>query len=373
MRLELLIVLTLTAAATFIVVVTSIGLVIHKAANARKLRQRQRLYTHYSERFAEILLSDVPLISPGSRTTTLFKQYESLITPLKRELEQVPGRLRAMHRDMLRQVMVDFAKDLSGETADRLVYFFYSLQFVDEQIMLLHHRNWWVRAQAARDLGLLRTRRALAALTAALEDPHPDVREQAIKAIVTMAGMESLRTIFRFLHTMTTWTAVELSVVVMQRKEQAVPYLIEALDTKDESVVLFCIEMLAEIGFISAVEPLRRLAAEYPNTAIRAKAIEALGRLGDERSEAFLVKIAGGRNPHLRFKSIEALGRMGVPRAVPVLKRRLLDGRLPEKIVAARALAGTGTAGQRVLEQLAASEKGTTRAVCEQVLEESTG
>jgi len=45
---------------------------------------------------------------------------------------------------------------------------------------------------------------------------------------------------------------------------------------------LFSIEMLAEIGFVEAVEPLLAMARGYPNIVIRSKAIEALGRLGDE-------------------------------------------------------------------------------------------
>ncbi len=373
MRFDLLIVLTLTAAATFLVVVTSLGLVIHKAANARILRRRQRLYAHYSGILAEILLVDPPALPSGVRSNSQFKQYELLITPLKEELARLSRSQRAFHRNTLRQVMVDLARDLTGETSTRLVYFFYTLGFVSEQIALVRHRHWWIRAQAARDLGLLRTRRALAALTAALQDPHPDVREQAMKSIVMLSGVESLRTIFRMMHSMSTWTAVELSVVVMQYKEQAVPYLVESLSVKDESVVLFCIEMLAEIGFVSAVEPLRILAEEYPNIAIRAKAIEALGRLGDERAETMLLHTASGSNLKLRLKAMEALGRMGVPRSVSVLKHRVLDGQLTEKLVAARALAANGPAGMKVLHQLVATEKGLSRAVCEQAVEEAEG
>ncbi len=373
MHVELLIILTLTAAATFVVVVASVGLVIHKAVNARVLRHRQRLYAHYSEILTRILLAELPELPPGTRSASQFKQYEQLLTPLKEQLAQLPRSRRAFHRRALRQAMVDFARDLTGETATRLVYFFYALDFVDEQIALVRDRRWWIRAQAARDLGLLRTRRALAALTAALEDPHPDVREQAMKSIIMMAGVDSLRTIFRLMHSLSTWTAVELSVVVMQYKDQAVPCLAEGLSAPDESVVLFCIEMLAEIGFVSGVEPLRALAENYPNVSVRAKAIEALGRLGDERAEGLLLHAAAGTNVRLRLKAMEALGRMGVPRSVPVLKRRLLNGAIPEKLVAARALAANGPDGLRVLSEVAAAHPEPVRAVCEQAIEEAEG
>jgi len=370
MQTQLIIILSVTVALTFVVVLTSIGLVIHKSVNARTMRRRQRLYTQYSDRFAEILLADLPPLGPNARTSAIFKQYESLIEPIKARLEALNPKTAAIHRETVRQVLIDFARDLSGEAVDRLVYCFYSMDFVTEQINLLSHRSWWVRAQAATDLGLLRTRRALAALTAALEDPHPDVRDQARQAIATLAGVESLRTIFRLTKRMSNWTALELSIAVMQYRDEAIPYLVEALKLSDQSVVLFSIEMLAEIGFVSAVEPLLELANSYPNVTVRGKAIEALGRLGDERAEQLLVSMAENPNPVLRMKAIEALARIGVPMALPFLLKRLEHAGLHEQIVSARAVARTGVAGILALRTLAQEATGRQRSVALQILEE---
>jgi len=370
MQTQLIIILSVTVALTFVVALVSIGLVIHKAVNAQEIRRRQRLYTHYSEKFAEVLLVDLPPLPSNARTSAIFKQYENLLVPIKKELESLPPVEARLHREMLRGVLVDFARDLSGDAIDRLIYCFYSLDFVSEQIELLKHKHWWVRAQAARDLGLLRTRRALAALTAALEDPHQDVRDQARQAIVSLAGVESLRTILRLTRRMSMWTALELSISVQQYGEETVPYLVEGLDLPDQSVVLFCIEMLAVIGFVSAVDPLRRLAKTYPSITVRAKAIEAMGRLGDQRSEDLLVSFIRDPNPALRLKALEALGRIGAPAALPALMPRLEHGTLQEQIAAARAIAATGPAGMDELHRVVAAGTKRQRAVCLHVIEE---
>jgi HEAT repeat protein len=169
---------------------------------------------------------------------------------------------------------------------------------------------------------------------------------------------------------MSTWTALELSISVKQYGEDAVPYLVEGLDLPDQSVVQFCIEMLAVIGFVSAVDPLRRLAKTYPSITVRAKAIEALGRLGDQRSEELLISFVRDPNPALRLKALEALGRIGAPAALPALLPRLEHGALQEQLAAARAIAAAGPAGLEELRRTVASGSKRQRAVGLHVLEE---
>ncbi len=372
MGFELLIVLSLTIAATMMVIVVSLGIVIHKVVNTNLVRRRQRLYSAYSDIMAGLLLQELPALLPNARTSALFDQYELMIKSIKEQLVRMTPARRKHEREALRLALIDFAKDVSGEISDRLVYFFYSFGFVDEQIILLSNRHWWIRAQAARDAGLLKARRVITSLTAALEDEHPDVRIQAMESLARLVGVESLRTILRVSRNLSQWTSIELSTIVMEYNEAAVPFLVEGLESKDQSVLLFCIEMLAEIGFVTAVEPLRHLASEYPNVVVRAKAIEALGRLGDERAEVMLTSFIDNPFPNIRLKSIEALGRIGAPKAVPKLLKRLRQGELSEKIIAARAIASSGSVGMKALRSVSVSRDALNISVAEQVLEEFT-
>ena len=369
-EIQLLIIISLTIAATFIVVVVSAGLVIHKALNSHALRKKKRLYSIYSDLVAEILLQELPPLPPQAKTSAIFEQYEEMIAPLKSKIAQLSGAKKLLEKEILRQALIDFAIDVAGEVSDRLVYFFYSFGFVEEEIALLSHRHWWIRAQAARDAGLLKARRAITALTAALEDEHHDVRIQAMESLVRLVGVDALRTIFRVSKNLSQWTCVELSTIVMEYSESAVPYLIEGLEATDQSVILFCIEMLAEIGFVTAVEPLRRMAQDYPNIIVRAKAIEALGRLGDERAEALLSAYLENPSPLIRLQSMRALSKIGAPKVIPKLVKRVLQGDLPEKIIAARAIAASGEEGIQVLQTFVTEEDSTYAAVAGQILEE---
>ena len=370
MRLEYFILFTLALAALFFFVAASIALVIRKAIGVKRQRGAKRLYGLYSAQLAELLLADLPAPPANTKSTSAQQQYEALLSPMKNRLARLALGRKALHREAVRSVLIDLALDVVGETADRLTYFFSSLGFVQEELILLRSKKWWIRAQAARHLRLLRARRGIPLLTIALEDKNPDVRYEAIQALVQLQGVESLRAILRVTRRLSRWRAIELSIIVMQFKSAAVPYLVEALKSSDQSIVLFSIEMLAAIGFVSAVEPLRALLKEYPSSVVQAKAAEALGRLGDERAEEVLLRMVGSAHPHLRFKVVEALGRIGSPAAVPVLVEHFLKGQLAEKIITARAIAELGEAGANTIRSLAAHQDELTRAVALQVAEE---
>jgi HEAT repeat protein len=112
------------------------------------------------------------------------------------------------------------------------------------------------------------------------------------------------------------------------------------------------------------------LAGSYPNVVVRGKAIEALGRLGDQRAEELLMMLSDNPNPMLRIRAIEALARIGVPIALPTLLKRLAHSTLPEQVASARAIGRTGAQGIAALRHLAQQGAGRPRAVSLQVLEE---
>ncbi len=338
MSVTFLIILVLTAAITFLVVSASLILVVHKNTSRRRIRSLKGLQEQYSAIVTKFLMMELEAPSSSEPRSAQFKRYDKLLMPLRKRHNRMTRARRERHRLALKEVLIDFSKDLSGETAERLIYIGYSFGFVEEFIRLLGNSRWWVRAHAARDLGFLGAKRAIAPLTAALEDPHAEVRFQAIQALIVLVGVDALRTVFRVGRNLSTWNMMALSVIVLRFKEDAVPYLLEGLEAKDQSIVVFCIEMLAQIGFVSAVEPLRSLAKEYPNIIVRTKAVEALGRLGDSRAVSLLIDNIVNSYPEMRLSALVALRRVGATEAIPALLKRVQDGPLAEKIAAGKAM-----------------------------------
>ena len=370
MPLQFLILIVLAVAAAILSVLTAIVVVIRKTIDRNRAKTQARLYQLYAARCSELLLTDLPPLPADSKPSGLFLQYESLIEPTKRSLAGMVATRRRVHREALQQVLVDFAQDISGDSSRRLVYVFYTLGFVHEELRLTKSRRWWIRANAARTLGLLGAKTAIAALTALLEDPHPDVRHQAMQSLVKLVGPDALRTILRISRNLSRWSAIELSVVVSSFKGTAVPYLIEALRSRDQSVVLFAAEMLAEIGLVTAVEPLMHLIRTTIDTAIQAQSLKTLGRLGDERARNLVADLLKSKVQPVRLSAMEALGKISGSEAVEMLKPWLASRLQEEKLVAARALATTGVEGIAVLRAARAENDELTAAIADQVLEE---
>jgi len=368
--LQLLILLVLAVAAIIFSVLTAIAVVAMKTIDISRIRTRERLYRIYSSKCSELLLGDLPPLAPGSKPSEAFALYESLIEPVKTSFATMSVTRRNAHRKALRHVLVDFAQDITGDSSDRLVYFFYSFGFVEEEIRLIRSRHWWVRAHAARSMGLLGAKKAIAALTAALEDSHRDVRTQAMHSLVKLVGPEALKTILRLSTKLSRWDEIELSVIIAGYKNDAVPHLVEALRHSDQSVVLFATEMLGDIGFVDAVDPLMKLAHTTKDMNVRAAALHALGRLGDERAGGLVAEFLKSKIPSVRLSALEALGRIAGKASTDLLKPFMLGPVRDEKLAAARALAIVGKKGISLLQKEAGSRDALTSAIAAQVLEE---
>jgi HEAT repeat protein len=364
------IVFILAIGATIFVVTMSFFLVVRKGIEVRTIKVRDTLSKQYSSLFANILLQEIPAFTADTNARERFRYYESALTTLKKRMERMTKKTRLIHKSVIRSVLIDYSKDLKGETTERIIYYIYSLKILDEPIKMMESSHWWVRASAAKELGLLEAKRAIVPLTAALEDPHPDVQFQAMQALLMIVGVSALRNILRLSKSISQWTAVELSLIILEYREEAVPYLLESLSSTSPSVVLFSIAMLAQIGFVSAVEPLIQFCLSNPEPILYGAAIETLGRLGDERSLPLLMQTSQNPNLSVRLSALEALGRLSAKESIQIITDRLNNGDIVEKRIAARALKNMDDDGFRALCELLKSTDETTRMIGLETIEE---
>ena len=357
-------------AATLFVVTMSLLLVFRKGREVREKKVRESLSKHYSSFFANILMQDIPPQAAARSAGERFRFYKSSLRTVKKGIERLPKRTRLLHKSVMRSVLIDYLKDLKGETTEKILYYIYSLDILDEPIFMMDSRRWWIRATAAKELGLLQAKRAIVPLTAALEDSHPDVQFQAMQSLLMIVGVSALRNILRLSKSVSQGTAVALSVIILEYREEAVPYLLESLTSSSPSVVLFSIALLGQIGFVSAVEPLIQFCLSDPEPILYGTAVETLGRLGDER--AYPVVIAAIQHSHtsIRLKALEAFGRLGEKKGMDVVIDRMRKGDIAEKRIAAHALSHLSYDGMNALYELLNSPDTVTRMIALEVTEE---
>lgn len=363
------ILLVLSVAATIFVVSMSLYLVVRKALALREERQKKMLFQHYSLLFAQLLSEEVSNNKTLQRARERFRYYETTIHSLKQQLQTFSSRTRSFHKTLLCSLFTEYTEMLKGEVTKRLTYYIYSLGLVDHLSHLLQSPHWWVRATAARDIGLLGARRGIVPLTAALEDEHPDVRLQAMNSLLKIVGVSALRNIFRLLPTLSQWQAVELSVIIKRYGRDALPYLLEAFALKNPSVVLFSLAMVGELGLLEAVDPLLEFCKTNPEPLFYATALESLGKLADSRALPVLLYGTQHGDRNVRLKALEALGALGAKQSKTVLALWVRQGDVEEKRIAARSLTRFGEEGIEALQQIARSADSLTRLLLEETFD----
>jgi len=109
--------------------------------------------------------------------------------------------------------------------------------------------------------------------------------------------------------------------------KSAVPYLLEALDFKNEDVKKFIVDILGEIKDPSVVDAILPLTQDLSEN-IRLATVETLGAIGGDKAFEALLSLLSTEDISLQFSVLYALGRLGKPipveRIKPLMDKRIL-------------------------------------------------
>jgi hypothetical protein len=170
-------------------------------------------------------------------------------------------------------------------------------------------------AQAPADKVPDETRRRVAdALSSAINDENPRVREQAIQGLAAM------------------------------RDPRAVPALVKALQSRDVRLRRIAVSSLGQFDTPEAVQGLMG-AMKDESPEVRRVAIAALSRRRDDKSADAIISAMKDENPDVRRQAVAALGRSGQSATVvTALVQALKDPDADVRQRAARSLAGVRSA-----------------------------
>ncbi len=333
-------------------------------------KTRRIIVEHQRDEVRRQFLHDFPpllFVEPSSPGDHVKESWEADITP---RIGKVYGLLesgsigrRRLVRDVAREVLADLSETVIGETRHRIGYIFERLGYVEEELARLADRRWWIRGEAARRLGIMRSRLGVLPLVQLLHDPEHDVRSAAAQSLIDIAGVKgALHSILQNLAAISPWMEVLLAKRVLAAGALSVGPLLAALDSRFLTVQIFSIRMLGELRSPEALEP---LVARFPHLHQASKdvALVTLGKCGDERALALLETNADSPSEGTCCAAIAALGHLGAPSTVPQLTRMLSDPRLAVKRAAGEALTKILPAGKTALADVARRDEGQSRTI----------
>jgi HEAT repeat protein len=264
---------------------------------------------------------------------------------------------RPRARRQIEAMLAEIADHFTGEVTEHLTEAFVALGAVDRAIKQAGAFFWWQRAQAARRLGMYRSRgRAVThALNRLLQDRHPEVRMAAARALVELHAHDLLPEIVGTMADVQTFSVLRMADIILEAGPPAIPALIAFL--RRPAPVRAHAVALEQLGALRALEAEELICAalKSPEKDLRASACRALGAIESLAAEEALIAALTDPAWEVRAQAAKALGAIGDPEAVPHLLPLLKESEWWVLYHTARSLVALGQVGA-VAEALARDE-----------------
>jgi HEAT repeat protein len=189
---------------------------------------------------------------------------------------------------------------------------------VEPLLAVLDDPNPNVRSGAARALGKIGDTRALGSLIFRLRyDPDSEVRKSSVWAL-HMGRERSINPLIEALNDPDEWVRFGAVIVLSKFGDAAIAPLCEALRHSNPRVRANAAETLGRIGQKESADALA-FVLEDMNEQVWQQVAVSMGRMGDARAVNPLIAIVKDKNSDLRTKAIRALGQVRDVRAVETL------------------------------------------------------
>jgi HEAT repeat protein len=290
------------------------------------------------------------------RRRHLLASYRPLVAATLTGDEQALAQLVSSprrHRGVVSSLLLEPLRVTAGTTTARALAAARALGLATRWQAQLTDRRWWIRAEAARALGLVKCPDVVSQLTDALDDPCDEVRASAVESLGLLADPQAIPQLIARLGDQSRHQRVRLVHALQQFGPHAVAPLLERgqAQVAERAAVA---EILGAIGAAAALDRLLEWSVE-DKAEVRAAVWQALGTIGvDDRAYYHALRALNDSSGQVRAAAAWALGRSGRQDAAAYLAGRLND----EWIVAAqtaRALRALGPAGRRELEEAVAT------------------
>ncbi|MEE9224666.1 MAG: HEAT repeat domain-containing protein [Bacteroidota bacterium] len=366
---QLIFFLILTLAVAFVVIVLTIGLVIRKIYQENIWKREESLEKLYRNLILDYLFCNVPYEIPVDDVPRAPQSLQALIDPVRMSLFSDRTSPRKRHYRLVKLILLEFSRQLLGEARARLILLFHELGYVAKEIEKLKSRHWWMRAEAARNLALMEARVAMRPLLQATEDPHPDVRAEAIQALFDLFQEDALPPLLPILKDLSQWMVIRLSGNILRLQSKAVPHMLSGLATQERSVQLLLIDLLGEIKDLQAYEQVEAFTLPQ-DPEVRASALVALGKMGDARGERHLVKALTDSDPIVRLGAVTGLKHLASPSSAAALRKALHDDVYEVRYSAGLALSVCAEPGRQALIEALEREDSEVKQIAEEFLDE---
>ncbi|ARV15001.1 HEAT repeat domain-containing protein [Polaribacter sp. SA4-12] len=212
------------------------------------------------------------------------RAQRKIITKLKR------GLFLNSKRKLIVQILIKLLGEISGEMTNSIRQLYIELGLLKQAKSKLKHRIWHIVVIGIRDLRMLKIVEVHEEIAKHINHPRLEVRRQVNLYFLSVFGYKGLDFLSELKSEISIWDQIGFLEILRKIDDQEMPSLTKWLNSKNDSVVLFTIQLVKFHNRIENKESLLQL-INHKNPKIRFEVIKVLNYFHINEAKKQLLKV----------------------------------------------------------------------------------
>ena len=357
LKVKILVVILIYLVASILILFVSI--LIHRHIKTRQRRKIRELKDEYQEQLASFLFDD--------------------------EVERIE--FRGINKKANRQIFIDelmeLHNNLHGEVADKLKDLYFNLELHKDSLSKVYKGKWYLKTKGFGELAQMDVKDANDNIRKYTNSKHPVLRMEAQVAMVKLAEERPLSFLDNLEHELSYWEQINIYDTLIYH-QITIDSFEEWLESKNPSVVVFCLRMIGLFKHIHSGPKVRELLfSDNPEIALAAvqamkslemaeyvedlkvlyrsetlKLINVLETQRKDKSEKEIRSLDDLLPRKTRFEIVKAIAPLASAEEVPFLQQVVLEPENSHKIrlLAISILYSIRPEGEKSIEEMLAGD-----------------
>lgn len=183
-------------------------------------------------------------------------------------------------RDIFLESMVKLHKNIAGETSESLRSLYVELDLSEHSRRKLNSASWQKIAKGICELAEMGTKQDKEFIRSFINHQNPILRSEAQVALLKLESEAPFSFLDELEEPLSEWQQMQLARAAQKAKLSTLPDFERWLHKKEESIVIFCIRMIAQYGQHKASQKILGLLKHpYPPARVRKEIIIAIRQL----------------------------------------------------------------------------------------------
>lgn len=191
---------------------------------------------------------------------------KEIITKIKKSLKT------SKNRKIFVETLIKIKGEISGETNESIDRLFEILGLSKRAYAKLKNKSWHIIALGIRDLRVFNVKNAKDHINKYINHPNTEIRRQVFLYFTSVFGFEGLDFLDNLKGYITNWSQIRILESLKSIKFQEIPNPKKWLESDNDSVVLFALELVRTYNLLDNLDTLNKL-LNHKNNKIRTKTI----------------------------------------------------------------------------------------------------